>query len=170
MFLFYGDMVMSFAILIEVLEFNRQKTLAFLDTIAKNENAPAILAYRPGPGRAHIGWQLMHIAATDDRHVHVRMQLGQPQEPELVRRFAGGSTPDDDIPNIETIRRYLDTQRQELLTHLRKLNDSALDTKPNEQAPWIYREWLKVLSWHEAHHQGQAHAAYNLYRAAHGLK
>jgi uncharacterized damage-inducible protein DinB len=161
---------MSFAVLIEVLEYNRQKTQAFIDTLAKHENLPQILGWRAGPGRAHIAWQLMHIAATDDRHVHVRMQGGQPQAPEYVRRFAGGSTPDDDIPSLEEIRRYLDAQRQELLSHLRKLDDSALTTKPNEQAPWTYQEWLKVLSWHEAHHQGQAHLAFNLYRAAHGLK
>jgi len=40
----------------------------------------------------------MHIAATDDRHVHMRMTGGQPQEAENVRRFAGGSTPDESIP------------------------------------------------------------------------
>jgi uncharacterized damage-inducible protein DinB len=112
----------------------------------------------------------MHIAATDDRHVHVRMTGGQPQEPKYVERFAGGSTPDDDIPTLDEIKRYLTQQREELLTHLKKLDDSALATKPNEQAPWTYREWLKVLAWHEAHHQGQAHAIFNLYKAAHGIK
>src|SRR6476646_6706836 len=122
---------MSFAILIEGLDYNRQKTLAFVDSLAKSDNVQAVLAWRPGPGRAHLAWQLMHIAATDDRHVHVRMQGGQPQQPELVRRFAGGSTPDDTIPALEEIRRYLDAQRVELLTHLRKLDDGALSTKPN---------------------------------------
>jgi uncharacterized damage-inducible protein DinB len=161
---------MSLTVLIDVLAYNRQKTLAFLDGLAKYDNVPQVLAWRPGPGRAHIAWQLMHIAATDDRHVHVRMQGGQPQEPELVRRFAGGSTPDDDIPSLDAIRRYLDNQRKELLSHLGKLDDSALNTKPNEQAPWTYGEWLKVLGWHEAHHQGQAHLALNLYKAAQGLK
>jgi hypothetical protein len=51
---------------------------------------------------------------------------------------------------------------------LQKLDDAALDRKPNEQAPWTYREWIKVLTWHEAHHQGQAHLTLNLYRAAAG--
>src|SRR5436190_424197 len=98
---------MSIAVLLEVLDYNRQKTQAFLDGLAKHDNVAQILAWRPGPGRAHIAWQLMHIAATDDRHVHVRMQGGQPQEPELVRRFAGGSTPDEDVPSLDTIRHYL---------------------------------------------------------------
>src|SRR5438874_1947779 len=158
---------MPFADLIDSLDFNRQKTLGFLDNLAKDPNARVILGWRPGPGRAHIAWQLMHIAATDDRHVHVRMLGGSPQEPEFVGRFAGGSTPDDDIPPLEEIRRYLTRQRQELLAHLKSLADAALDTKPNEQAPWTYREWLKVLAWHEAHHQGQAHLALNLYKVSH---
>ena len=147
------------------LDFGRQKTLGLLDVIAKEANPQAILGWRPGPGRAHLAWQLMHIGATDDRHVHVRMQGGQPQEAEYVRRFAGGSTPDDDIPTIDQIRTYLTAQREELMAHLKKLDDGALDKKPNDQAPWTYREWIKVLVWHEAHHQGQAHLALNLYKA-----
>jgi hypothetical protein len=158
---------MSIADRIEFLDFSRQKTLVLLDTLAKEVNVKAILGWRPGPGRAHIAWQLMHIAATDDRHVHVRMKGGESQQPDYVRRFAGGSTPDDDVPALEEIRRYLAAQRQELLAHLRTLDDSALDRKPNEQAPWTYREWIKLLSWHEGHHQGQAHLTFNLYRAAH---
>jgi uncharacterized damage-inducible protein DinB len=161
---------MSFAIHLETLAWTRNKTLATLEAIAKLPDPRAALAYRPGPGRAHIAWQLMHIAATDDRHVHVRMQSGQPEEAEYVRRFAGGSTPDEEIPTVDEIRRYLDTQRQELVTHLKTLDDSALTTKPNEQAPWTYSEWMRVLAWHEAHHQGQAHLSLNMYKAVNGIK
>ena len=88
------------------LNFSRRKTLDLLDSLAQQPTAGAILAWRPGPGRAHIAWQLMHLAATEDRHLNVRMNGGQPKEPELVRRFAGGSVPDDTIPTIEEIRRY----------------------------------------------------------------
>lgn len=161
---------MSLAALIETLDFNRQKTLGLIDGLAKLGDVQKVLGWRPGPGRAHLAWQLMHIAATDDRHAHVRMTGGQPQEPAYVQRFAGGSTPDDDIPTVEEIKRYLDSQRKELLAHLAKLDDAALKTKPNEQAPWTYGEWLRVLAWHEAHHQGQAHLTVNLYKTAHGIK
>jgi hypothetical protein len=109
----------------------------------------------------------MHVAATDDRHLYARMRSGQPREPEHVRRFAGGSTPDDTIPTLEEIRRYLADRRGELLAHLEQLDEAALDAKPNDQAPWVYREWFQVLAWHEAHHHGQAHLTLNLYRAAH---
>jgi hypothetical protein len=153
--------------LLRFMEMSRRKTLELLDAVAKAPAASAILAWRPGPGRAHIAWQLMHVAATDDRHLNMRMKGGQAREPELVRRFAGGSTPDDDIPSIDAIRRYLTEQRSALFEHLHTLSDAALETKPNDQAPWTYREWIEVLTWHEAHHHGQAHLTFNLYRAAH---
>ena len=161
---------MTIAVYVDVLNFTRSRTLGFLDNLAKLPNAKDILGWRPGPGRAHIAWQLMHIAATDDRHVHVRMTGGQPREPGLVQRFAGGSTPDENVPTLEEIRAYLNSQRAEVLDYLKKLPDSALAQKPMEQAPWTHQEWLKVLAWHEAHHQGQAHATFNLYKAAHGIK
>ena len=155
---------MTFADLIELLEFNRQKTIGTLDVLAKEAEPATVLGWRPAPGRAHVAWQLMHIAATDDRHVHVRMTGGQPQDPELVRRFAGGSTPDENIPSLDAIRGYLIGQRDELIKHLRGLDPAMLEKKPNDQAPWTYREWIKMLAWHEAHHQGQAHAILNLYK------
>ncbi len=157
---------MTTADLLEILDFNRTKTLATLDAIAKLPDPAKALAWRPRPGRAHIAWQLMHIAATDDRHVHVRMTGGQPQEAENVRRFAGGSTPDDNISSVEEIRRYLTVQRQNVIAYLQKLDPAMLDKKPIEAAPWTHREWVKVLAWHEAHHQGQAHITLNLYKAA----
>jgi hypothetical protein len=163
---------MTVADLIEILDFNRTKTLAFIEGLAKAGDVQKALAWRPGPGRAQLAWQLMHIAATDDRHVHVRMAPpeGQPNDAELVRRFAGGSTPDDDTPSLDTIKSYLETQRKEVIAFLKKLDDKALATKPHEQATWTYQEWVKVLAWHEAHHQGQAHLTFNLYKAAHGIK
>src|SRR5258708_5899163 len=104
--------------IVELFEFARKKTNDLLDTVAKLPDAAAVLGWRPGPGRAHLAWQLMHIAATDDRHLHVRMKgAAEPKQPEYVRRFAGGSTPDDVIPTLDEIRRYLTDRRKELLDH-----------------------------------------------------
>lgn len=150
------------------LEFVRKKTLDTLEAIAKRPDAAAVLGWRPGPGRAHIAWQLMHLGATDDRHLNARMKPGEPKEPELVRRYAGGSTPDEDIPSVEEVRRYLGSHRSALLAHLDTLSDAEHAAKPNDQAPWAYDEWFRLLAWHEAHHQGQAHLTLNLYKAAHG--
>jgi hypothetical protein len=160
---------MTKADLVTWLEFARKRTLGLLDAISKRSDAAAVLAWRPGPGRAHLGWQLMHLGATDDRHLFVRMSRkpGEPSNPEYVRRFAGGSTPDDNVPSLEEIRRYLGERRQAVLDHFRGLTDSQLGEKPNDQAPWTYQEWGQVLAWHEAHHQGQAHLTFNLYKAAH---
>jgi uncharacterized damage-inducible protein DinB len=151
-----------------LLEFTRKKTLDTLDAIAKRPDAVAVLAWRPGPGRAHIAWQLMHIAATDDRHLTIRMKGGAAAEPENVRRFAGGSTPDDNIPTINEIRRYLTERRAAMLEHFDSLSEADLPKKPNDAAPWTYETWVQVLMWHESHHQGQAHLTLNLYKAAHG--
>jgi len=151
-----------------LLEFTRKKTLDTLEAIAKRPDAKEVLAWRPGPGRAHIAWQLMHIAATDDRHLTVRMKGGAAAEPENVRRFAGGSTPDDNIPSTDEIRRYLTERRAAMLDHFASLDDSDLGKKPNDAAPWTYEAWVQVLMWHESHHQGQAHLTLNLYKAAHG--
>src|ERR1051325_2945630 len=149
---------MTIADLIEMLDFSRSKTLTFIDNLAKIGDVQKALAWRPAPGRAHIAWQLMHIAATDDRHVHVRMAPpgGQPKDAELVRRFAGGSTPDEDIPSLDAIKSYLDAQRKLVIACLKKVDDKVLATKPHEQATWTYLEWGKILAWHESHHQGQA--------------
>ena len=68
---------------------------------------------------------------------------------------------------MELIRGYLIARRNALLAHLRGLSEAELGSKPNEQAQWAYEEWFQVLAWHEAHHHGQAHLTYNLYRAAH---
>ena len=154
-------------IYLEWLEFARRKTLDLLDAVATRPDAETILKWRPGPGRAHVAWQLMHLAATDDRHLKVRMQGGEPSAPDFVRRFAGGSVPDDSVPPLAEIRTYMMERRAALLEHLRSLDDSQLGQKPNAAAPWTYQEWFKVLAWHEAHHQGQAHLTFNLYRATH---
>lgn len=158
---------MSANSLLQFMEFSRRKTLELVDAIAAQPNAAAILGWRPGAGRAHIAWQLMHITATDDRHLHVRIKQGEPREPDLVRRFAGGSVPDDVIPTLADIRRYLTDRRAELLAHFRSLSEGEFAAKPHAQAPWTYTEWCQVLAWHEAHHHGQAHLTYNLYRTAH---
>jgi hypothetical protein len=156
---------MTQADLVNLLELSRRKTNELIEAIAVRPDAAAVLGWRPAPGRAHIAWQLMHIAATDDRHLNARMRPGEPVSPDFVRRFAGGSTPDDDVPNLDAIRGYLSDRRQAILGHLRSLRDADLATKPSDQAPWTYEDWFRVLAWHEAHHHGQAHLSYNLYRA-----
>ena len=46
--------------------FNRTRTIALLDSVAELESPAAALGWRPGEGRAHIAWQLMHIGVTEE--------------------------------------------------------------------------------------------------------
>lgn len=151
-----------------MMRFVRVRTTGLLDAVAALPDPAKALGWRPGPGRAHVAWQLMHLAATDDRHLNVRMKGGTAAEPEYVRRFAGGSTPDDDVPPVAEVRRYLDERRAALLAHLATLSAADLLAKPTPEAPWPYGEWFQVLIWHEAHHHGQAHLTLNLHKAAGG--
>src|SRR5262245_48582783 len=158
-------MHMSKALLRSIMEMSRKKTADLIAAIEKRPDAKAVLAWRPGPGRAHLAWQLMHLGATDDRHLYVRMRAGEPHDAEMVRRFAGGSAVDDNVPSLEQIKSYIDARRSEILQQLDGLSEAQLATKPNDTAPWTYLEWYQVLAWHEAHHQGQAHLTFNLYKA-----
>lgn len=150
--------------LAHLLEVSRRRMNELIDAVAARPNAATMLAWRPGPGRAHLAWQFMHIGATDDRHLNARMRGGQPASPEFVNRFAGGSTPDDEIPPLDAIRQYLADRRRDMLDHLQRLAESDLLTKPNTDAPWTYDDWFTVLALHESHHHGQAQVIYNLYR------
>lgn len=152
------------------LSFARQRTLDLFGKITASSNALEALGWRPGPGRAHLAWQFMHIAITDDRYLHLRILNQEPKWPDLGKRFGGGSTPDDNIPSAAEIRRSLDEARSRLLAFIETIDPAKLDQKPFSEAQRTYRESLELLAWHEAHHQGQAHITFNLYQAAHGKK
>ena len=130
-----------FATLQPVYDFNRQRTLALLDQIDQLPDPSAALAWRPGSGRAHIGWQLMHV---------------------------GGSTPDDDVPPSDEIRRVLAEGREHLCDTLAAYGDNRLEEIPAALAErgLTVRQVMFILGWHEPHHQGQAHLTLNLFKAA----
>lgn len=156
------------ATLIEAYEFNRGRTLAMLEAIEKEPDPRAVLAWRPGPGRAHVGWQLMHIGVTEEIFATERLA---PQKPrafeELWPRFRGGSTPDDDVPPADFIRRVLAESREHLLATLSELREDRLGEIPEalKERGWSLLVVLQIIAWHEGHHQGQAHLTLNLFRA-----
>src|SRR3978361_498059 len=96
--------------LLAALDFSRARLLGTLDGIEKSGQDPAkVLAWRPGPGRAHIAWQAMHCAATHDRYLNVGLKGGKVTDEALVAAYAGGSTPSDtNIPDFATIRSELE--------------------------------------------------------------
>jgi hypothetical protein len=149
--------------------FNRPRTLAVLDKIEQEPNPQQVLGWRPGPGRAHIAWQLMHIGITEELFATERLRPGtQPAFGDLVPRFRGGSTPDDEIPSSQLIRQVLEESRAHLLATLANFSDGDLETVHQlaKDRRLSLREILHILAWHEPHHQGQAHITLNLYRAS----
>ena len=149
-------------------EFFRPRTLDLLKKIEDEAEPRGVLAWRPGPGRAHIGWQLMHIGITEEIFATERLA---PEKAgawtDLWPRFRGGSTPDDDVPAAGTIREVLDGAREHLLVTLREIGENRLDEIPAalKQRGLTIRDVLYILGWHEAHHQGQAHITRNLFKA-----
>ena len=157
--------------MVDAMGFFRPRTLLTLDRIAQDKDPMKVLAWRPGPGRAHVAWQLMHIGITEELFATER--LAPPKTAawsDLVPRFRGGSTPDEDIPDLDTIRRILDQSRLHLLETLSTFKDIHLGHIPEalKERKLTLLDVLHILPWHEAHHQGQAHITLNLYKAAHG--
>ena len=154
-------------ILIGSCEFARARTLTTLDEIEKLHRPQEALAHRLGPGRAHVGWQLMHIGITEEIFATERLAPDKPAKwTELWPRFRNGSKADDDVPSAAMIRQILGESRQRLLETLATYSDDRLGEipPPLAQRKLTFLDVLHILSWHEAHHQGQAHATLNSYR------
>ncbi len=153
--------------MIKAWEFNRGRTTNLLDVIEKTGKADAVLGYRPGAGRAHIAWQIMHVGITEELFATQRLKGTEPAYADLVPRFKGGSIPDDQIPSLSQIRDVLAQARAHLLETVSGLSESDLGTIPPAFAErgWNIGQLLNVIAWHEGHHQGQAHITFNLWKA-----
>ena len=156
--------------LIAAYHFNRPRTLAVLDKIEQEKEPQKILGWRPGPGRAHIAWQLMHIGVTEELFATERLAPGSKAAfADLIPRFKGGSTPDDEIPPAALIRKVLAESRAHLLETLSRFGDKDLGTIPEffKERKLALVDVLNIIAWHEPHHQGQAHITLNLYKVMH---
>lgn len=154
--------------LIGALVFQRTRTLMTLADVENQPDPLAVLGWRPAPGRAHLAWQFMHIGITEELYGTERL-LGRPAGyPEYVPRYRGGSVPDDEIPSAALIREVLEESRRHLLSALSGFTDDDLQVIPEtfRERGWNLHTILHVLAWHEAHHQGQAHAVLNLWKAS----
>jgi uncharacterized damage-inducible protein DinB len=155
--------------LISAYQFNRSRTLGLLDKIEQEKEPQKTLGWRPGPGRAHIAWQLLHIGITEELFATERLMPGTKAAfADLIPRFKGGSTPDDEIPAAALIRQVLNESRSHLLETLGKFGDKDLGTIPEafKERKLTLVDVLHIIAWHEPHHQGQAHITLNLYKAA----
>ena len=160
-------------VLIAMMELVRQRLLGSLDGIEKSgQDVAKVLAWRPGPGRAHIAWQAMHCAATHDKYLNVMVKgLANATDPASVAAFGGGSTPtDQNLPSLVAIRAALDKNYVAFREYLQGLvpADWQRQVGPPDRRRTI-AEAAMLMAWHEAHHQGQIHLTWNLYKAAHGV-
>ena len=157
-------------VLVESYKFNRSRVLAMLDDIDQLDDPAEALGWRPGDGRAHIAWQMMHVGISEE--IFATDWIAQSDDSphrDKWSRFRGGSTPDDDIPSLEEIRTVLADGRRQLLEKLDGYDDSQLD-----DIVWHHEDMnvdfslltvLHIIGYHEGHHQGQAHITLNLYKA-----
>ena len=158
--------------LIAAADFSHSRLLGILDTIEKSgQDVNKVLAWRPGVGRAHIAWQAMHCAATHDRYVNVRLKGSSPKDENIVTNFAGGSTPSDtNIPTLSAIREAIAARYADFKNYIATASPADLEKKMMfGTTERTVAESIILLTWHEAHHQGQIHITWNLYKAAHGV-
>lgn len=164
---------MDKATILANLDFSRSRLLGTLDAIEKSgQDTGKVLAWRPAPGRAHLGWQFMHCAATHDRYLHMGLLRGTaPSDPQLVADFAGGSTPSDEkVPTVPAIREELAKHFAKLRAYAESLASADFDQRfMMGKVERGVGESLILIAWHEAHHQGQIHLTWNMYKAAHGI-
>ena len=158
-------------VLVESFTFNRSRVLTLLDDIDQLENPAEALGWRPGEGRAHIAWQLMHLGISEEIFANEWLtNTDESPHREIWSRFRGGSTPDDEIPSSGEIRTVLADGRRQLVEALAGYDDSQLD-----DTVWHHARMktdlsllniLHIIGYHEGHHQGQAHITLNLYKAS----
>jgi len=150
--------------LIAALDFSHARLLDELGTIEKSgQDMAKVLAWRPGPGRAHMGWQFAHCAATHERYLKTRLLNETPDE-KMVADFAGGSTPSDsNVPSAASLRPLLEEKYLALRNWVAEQKPEALDRMisvgKNQRS---IAETLILMAWHEAHHHGQIHLTWNL--------
>jgi hypothetical protein len=151
------------------LDFTHGRLLNTLEQIEKSgQPLDKVLSWRPGPGRAHIGWQAMHGAATHDKYLNVALRGGKPRDEARVANFGGGSTPSDqDVPDLADIRGAMETNYRDFRNYVAALAPADLERKLANGR--TVGESILLLTWHEAHHQGQIHLTWNLYKQAHQL-
>ena len=159
--------------LLAQLDFTRSRLLGILDTNEKSgADVSKVLAFRPGPGRAHIGWQFMHCAATHDRYLHANIKKTAPRDEKLVTEFAGGSTPSDQrVPSVAEIREQLTARFTPFREFVASMRNEDLGVKfvGRDGKERTIGEAIVLLAWHEAHHQGQIHLSWNIFKAANGV-
>jgi len=160
-------MSIQIATIVELLKFNRIMTLITVDEISTLPDPQSALAFRPGPGRATIAWQIMHLAITEELFATDRLRKSESTLSDLFPLYQKGSTAGDEIPTLEVIHDTLSQTRDHLLKTIQQIGEADLELVPEglQERGWSNEMALKILCWHETHHQGQAHLTLNSWKA-----
>ena len=151
------------------LDYHRNGVDELLAKIEKSPDPAGALAFRPGKDRAQIGWQLMHIAAADDSLLNGMLTTNEPLSAAHVETYQGSKRTPDEIPDLPLIKKYLKDTRDNLKTFIADMDMSKLNEKPHEKSWGTHLAGLQNALFHEAHHQGQAHLTFNLYKVHKGI-
>ena len=160
--------------ILALLRQNRVRTNQLISSIEKTGKTADILKWRPGKDRANIGWQLTHIAYREDQMLVETLQ-GQGKDKlaalDEIKAYMDLKHPGDHPPELAVIQWYLGEERRNLQIFIEGLDFSKIDanTPGERKKPLTYRDALRGLIFHEAHHHGQAHITFNLYKLSHGM-
>ena len=151
----------------------RSRFLQLLKEIEESGKESDALHFRLKTGsseRAHIGWQMLHCAATYDKYLNVRLLEKEVKDKDLVENYASGSTPSASIKvNTEIIKTKLLETTSPYYNYFSNLKIENLDEFPHPRIDRTYRDILMILNWHEAEHMGQCQITWNSFKALHSI-
>ncbi|MCA9015477.1 MAG: DinB family protein [Planctomycetaceae bacterium] len=159
-------MSVDIATISQILELNRSMTLKLLNEISQFDEPQSALAYRPGPQRAHIAWQIMHIAITEELFATDRLRKTASNLSDWFPTFQKGSLADNNIPAVDVIQAVLAESRANLLNTISQISAAEMEQVPEglQERGWTNQMALQIVCWHEPHHQGQAHLLLNSWK------
>lgn len=157
--------------IINQLYFGHKRTKNFLNQFKEVPYQTEALYWRMpfGKGRAHMGWQFMHIAATYHKFAH----YGNPNlelDNKFLNDFGHGSIPDEKkVFSIHEIESVYQKEFDKFVNVYRDFPEEKLNLQAHPSNERTHRECLYLMIWHEASHLGQCQITWNSFRAMKGL-
>ncbi len=157
--------------LIEQLYFGHRRTKNFFTQLKEVNYCKEALYWRMpfGEGRAHIGWQLIHIAATYHKFSH----YGNPNlelDEKFLNEFGHGSRPDEKkIFLLSEIESIYQKEFDKFINTYQNFPEEKLSLQAHPSNERTHRENLYLMIWHEASHLGQCQITWNSFRAMKGF-
>lgn len=151
--------------------FNYKRTIGFLNQMEESPVGLEGLYWRMpfGKGRAHIGWQILHLSATYHKFAYFVNPVQSPMDEEFIKNFGHGSKPDENKKfTFSEIKVFLDRDTGLFLQAFANFPVADLDKIPTTTER-TYREILMLMNWHEAVHIGQSQITWNAFRASKGM-